>query len=272
MANKVDFTIDGGLKAVQEVWHHLQNGTLEQFTNMLAKTGSTAPDGVILHGCTVTITGGGNTGTVSAGAVYIAGEIYTVDAAAGVVKTGTDDFVFKIIASTTTPSLDYFDASPQNPLQVRKATLSFEDNATSGTFMPYDADTLEERLHGSLLSLSPTLATDGGGGVWTASVGAIQYQHNAANGLLTMWCDIETNLATAVSAYLRLKLPVDRNGDQLSITGTVPSALGLHGTDVLKVTIDADDEYVRLTKAVATSFAVGGLDVISFSITLPVIS
>ena len=116
--NQADFTLTGGRRHREVTYKHMQDGFIEVIENLLKGTGSAAPDGVILHGCEVTLTTttiADDTAAITVGAVYIAGEVYTVDAATGIVRTASQDHVFKIVESTASPSLLYQDGTTVNP-------------------------------------------------------------------------------------------------------------------------------------------------------------
>lgn len=265
--NKTNWTIDGGLEAVQEVFKHNQDGIIEAFANMLKNTGTGAANGVKLFGCDVTLSGAGNnTGAVTAGAVYIDGEIYTVDAASGIVKTGSDDFVFKVVETTASPTLDYFDATTNDPLLVRKAALSFEPNATSGNFMPYNADTWQERLHGKQLTGGVTYGTDGGGGTLSAINADFRYQHDFEAKRLYVEGRFAANLGTANTAYITITLPVDRDGNQIKAVGTSVHATGTAGGDVVRITANlTNPEVLEVRKINGSNFTTGTLPTIRFN-------
>lgn len=260
--NRVDFTLTGGRPIKEDTYGHMQNGFIEAISNMLKETGTTAPDGVKLFGCDVTITGGGNTGEVTAGAVYIAGEIYTVDAASGITKTGSDTFVFKIMETTASPTLTYFDATSQNPHLVRKATLSYEPNATAGNFMPYNADNWRERVYGTWESQTTSAAdfAADGGGSWSVTASSIHSFYNKFTKSLEYKANIGiSSVATSAAPFLRLRLPLGPDGGRLNTTLS-HIGIGLHGTDMLLIDDDATSGWIKLTKADGTNFSVGSLD------------
>lgn len=267
--NQTDFTIDGGLEAVQEVFKHNQDGMIEAFANMLKNTGTGAANGVVLWGCEVTLTTttiSNDTAAITAGAVYIDGEIYTVDAASGIVRTASEDHVFKVVSSTSSPTLDYFDATTQDPLLVRKATIDVEDNATSGNYMPYNAETWQQRLHGKRTLLTPTVDGDGGGGSLTLNSSAVYYQHDFENNILHIEARLSITVVTAATAYILLQLPTDRDGTQLvTPTGATVSALGNEGDNVVAVAQHSSPDYVKISKIDGATFAVGALNAINLN-------
>lgn len=263
--NQVNWLQIGGRRAKNDTYAHAFAGVTDAIKGMLDRTGSTAANGVILSGCEFTLNSTNNA-DITAGYVYIAGEVYYVPAASGVIKTSSDTFVIKVVETTVAPSLVFADGVTYNIHLQRRAALSFEPNATAGNFMPATADTIYQRLHGKWLSYTPAVATDATG-VWTLGVGTARYRYDEVNETLHLEVAVESTLATATAAFLKLKLPNNRAGSPLSCASTV-GAIGLHGGAVLSISADADPEYLRLELAAGGSFSVGSLDNISFNITI----
>jgi hypothetical protein len=271
--NITSFTLTGGRPIKEDSYAHMQSGIMEAFANMLKATGTSRPEGVILFGCEITLTTtavSNDTAEITAGAVYIDGEIYTVDAASGIQRGAGDTFVFNVVSTTASPSLTYFDATTQNPHLVRKAELTFVASGGASAYMPYDADTWQERLHGTRKFWGATVVDDdGAGGSLTLNSDAVYYQHNYANNTLHLEVRMSVTVVNADTAYILLQLPTDRDGDQLKtpLAATV-SGIGVEGGNVVLVENHTDRSYLKIRKIDGADFAVGSLGAINFNLDL----
>lgn len=114
---------DGGTGSIPFLQDSVQEAISSLTTGLIG--GYTTDDLIVLYGVVHTITGGGNTDTWTAGAIYYNGEVYTVDAGT-VTKTGGQTFVFYPV-NTFHPTLDpikFTDNSANSVHQIRKIIVA----------------------------------------------------------------------------------------------------------------------------------------------------
>ena len=127
-----------GLPAKAGVWRHLQLASQDTLAALASSmiNGSTSP--YILYGCINT--GTGSTYTISAGAIYLGGEIYLVDAASFTV-TGSNIAVGTITVTSYTGSdadpITFTDGTPRSVLNIRK--IVFAGNLSGSGAVDYSA-------------------------------------------------------------------------------------------------------------------------------------
>lgn len=276
--NKTNWLESEGRRIKNDTYKHAFDGVAEALTGMLRYTGTGAPQGVRLFGAEVTLVST-HVADVTEGYVYLNGEIYYVPAATGVTKTGGHSFVFKVQETTVAPTLVFYDGNSYDIHLQRRAVLAFEDNATAGNYMPYDAPTFDKKLFGQWGSRTFNAGhytTNDGGVTWTVGSGNtyLSQRYNALNGTLDISVRINSSSISGDVAELRISLE--------DIAGVDLAALQFHtgvcrvGTALCYVSVEAPappdpgSEYLMIRKCDGTNFSSGSVGRVDVSMTLSV--
>lgn len=201
---KIDLSniVDGVRKlgAVKQLFEHMESGYVTALSDLLYGLLASSNGPTALYGCVNS--GSGSTYTISAGAIFHNGEVYTIPAFSGVAP-GVQVPVLSLVNTIT--QLAYTDNTNQNTLQTRTYAWSF--GASGSGLADFSAvTTLKNRINTNLLDV-PGQVTAAVNAVINAAPGALDTLDELAAALgddanfaATMTTALAGKLSTAAGA------------------------------------------------------------------------
>jgi len=231
-----------------------QEGIEEAFSGIFSFLGNTAPEGVILSGCIVSIPaaatpGNADSADISAGFIYLDGEVLRVPAATTLTKGSGDDWVFDLDDTGNGVPLAYAGGS-EEIMRVRIGVLRGEPNATSANYMPLAAPQWGMAVKGAIVPYTGTFTATVGTFVITGSHGC-GYQFSRTNMELVFYFDIPNFTTSDSTPTLQLQLPTI-GGAQLYCRQAVAIRIG-RGVEDLVLRSNLNSSTMLITRTDTTN-------------------
>lgn len=202
---KIDTSSIAGLaKApfIADTHDHIKESVLESTAQIVKGllNGYTTNDLIILYGCVVAVTGGSipgtGTATLTAGAIYYNGEIYEVDANAGLATTNPQTLIWEVVTTylAADSTLTWSDGTIRDLHQIDKLRLVA---GTVGAGLADFDDATVKRLS-SYTENSTSTVTYGTG--WADAAGAGSTISLRSNGDVELNANIEISAGGTIAA------------------------------------------------------------------------